>query len=710
MPIMTRMRDNMPVILFGLLIAFLITIIFEWGMDYLGSQTGRGDVVGTINGNKITYADFTELVRNMAENQKAQTGAEPDETMMKQIRDQAWQSLVNQQLVLEEIQRLGITVTDQELIEWVRGDNPPEDLRQNFIDSLGTFRKDIYEQFLSNPNQFIQDPQGVDPNFGVRWLRDYEKNLRQRRSQEKLQSIILASVRVTDGEVRGRYLDQHQSLDALYALFDPNVLVKDDEVEVGDRDLRDHYEQNIDQFKFDATRKVAYVQFLEKASAADSALVQRDIESVADRARAGEDFLQLVSIYSQKPDSGTYFRHGELSGTLERPIFAAKVGDIVGPILDRDGYHLVKVLEERAGQNEYVHASHILLSLDAEKDSNEVKQLATQIARDARAGKDFAVLAKQYSKDPGSGERGGDLGWFMRGRMVKPFEDAAFRARPGEVVGPVRTQFGLHIIKVHARDARELKVASIIMPIEPSSQTRNETFDRARDFAYIARDGGFTKEAEAIGVELKEAQVLEGGVIPGLGMVEGAVRWAYKNKLGAVSEPFNIPGGYAVFTVAEIKDAGVRPFDEVKESIRPAVLRQKKVDKAKQLAAEARARLSPQDSLTRIKEWTENIEVRRTGSFTLSGSIPGIGRDQSFLGSVSGLSIFEVSPPVAGLRGVFLIQLLSRSEPDSAAMASQRENLRTQILQEKRNRYITAWLEQLKKDADIEDNREVFFR
>jgi peptidyl-prolyl cis-trans isomerase D len=205
MPIMTRMRDSMPVILFSLLIAFLLLIVLEWGMDIRGVRGGgHAEVVGTIDGKKIAYRDFEEAVRNVSENQRAQTNADLDDTQLKQIRDQVWQTMVTQQLVEQEIKRLGITVTDQEIVDWVRGDNPPEELRRYFIDSTGQFRKDLYEQVLSNPNQYVRDPRGADPSYGSRWLAEMEKNLRLRRAQDKLQSLLLASVRVGEGEIRQR--------------------------------------------------------------------------------------------------------------------------------------------------------------------------------------------------------------------------------------------------------------------------------------------------------------------------------------------------------------------------------------------------------------------------------------------------------------------------------------------------------------------------
>jgi peptidyl-prolyl cis-trans isomerase D len=702
----------MPVILFSLLIAFLLLIVLEWGMDIRGVRGGgHAEVVGTIDGKKIAYRDFEEAVRNVSESQRAQSNADLDDTQLKQIRDQVWQTMVTQQLVEQEIKRLGITVTDQEIVDWVRGDNPPEELRRYFIDSTGQFRKDLYEQVLSNPNQYVRDPRGADPSYGSRWLAEMEKNLRLRRAQDKLQSLLLASVRVGEGEIRQRYADQHQQYDALYALVDPNTLVKDEEIQLTDSDLRAYYEENLDQYKVEAVRKLAYVQFLETPSAADSMSVEEEITDAASKARSGMDFFEISSTYADRPDSGVYFKHGELAPALEAPLFAAKVGSVVGPLLDNGAYYLFKILEERKSDKEYIRASHILFALDEQGDSNAIKAQARHVATLARGGKPFAELAREYSKDPGSAQKGGDLGWFTRGRMVKPFEDAAFGAPVGSIVGPVRSSFGLHVIKVTGRDSRELKISTIKLPIVASSRTKNDIFEQARDFTYNAQHSQFAKEARAFGFEVKETQVREkGGMVPGIGLNESITRWAFDQSVGTVSEPFTIPRGYVVMSIADASDAGVKPFEEVKESIRPLALRKKKLEKAEERAAQLKAELAPSDSLWKVNQLDPRVKVQRTGTFTLGGSVPGAGRDPNFLGAVSGLAIGEISPPVKSVRGAYLIQLLSKTPFDSVGYQQQYETLRTQLLQEKRNRFLTDWLAKLKENADIQDNRDKIYR
>lgn len=708
MPIMTRMRESMPVILFGLLIAFLITIIFEWGMDYLGMGGAQSNLVGKVEGKEVTYQEFTELVRNVSESQKQQTGVEPDENALKQTRQQVWDQLVTQTLVEREIKKLGITVTDQEIIDWVKGDNPPEDLKRNFIDSTGAFRRDVYEQFLANPNQFIRNEN--DPGYGSRWLADYEKQLRQRRLSEKLQSVITASVRVSEGEIKRRFADQNVKYDALFTVLDPNTFVKDDEVQVTDADLKDFYQENIDQYKFEASRKLKYVTFMEHPSATDSSDALKAIQEDYKAAVSGSDFLMLVATRSDKPDSGSWYRHGELSPAIETAVFGAKVGDVVGPISEADGYQLLKVLEERKGENEFVRASHILFQLNG-PDSNSVKATAQDVARQARAGGNFAQLAMTYSKDPSNAQKGGELGWFGKGRMVKEFEDACFKGRVGDIIGPVRTAFGLHIIKLVGRDSRELKVARILSSITASPQTRNNVSERARDFAYNANKSDFTQEAKSIDLETKETDVKEkGGFVPGVGVNESVTKWAFDNKVGSVSEPYFIQNGWFIFSVVEAKDAGVRPLDELKESLKPQVIRKKKIDKLKELAGQMKAKLAVGDSLTKLNTIDSRLQVQRTGEFLLSAGAPGVGRDVNFFGAVEALMPGEFSEPVTSQRGVYLVQLVSKSAFDSTAYAAQRESLRAQMLQEKRNRYIGEWLEKLKETASIEDHRDQFFR
>lgn len=696
MAIMTRMRNNMPVILIGLVVVFVITIVFEWGMDYTG-MSRQSDTIGVIDGKKVTYQEFSDLVRQQAEQYKQQTKQDPDETLMKQIREQVWNNLVTQTLLDRETKNAGITVTDQEIIDWVRGENPPEFLVQQFRDSTGAFRRDAYDQALNDPrNKEI-------------WI-NVEAALRQQRLAEKMQSVVFSSVRATDGELRDRYMDQNIRADVQYAFFDPERLVTNESVNVTDEDLRKVYTENADEFKQPAVRTLKYIFISDQPSSRDSAEVLAEIGSILQRVRSGADFLEVQKDYAETSPQPAFFKHGDLTPEKEAAIFGAKVGDVVGPVSDYEGAHIFKVLEQKTSADAFVKARHILLNAGSPEQEASARTLAASLISRAKQGEDFASLARQYSTEPAASTSGGDLGWFGKGRMVKEFETAALAGKPGQVIGPVKTQFGIHVIKIEGRDMRELKVATITLPLKASSATKEDAFQRAQDFAYLAKKGNFETDAESAGLKVLEtAEFAKGAFIPGLGQFESINKFAFNNDLGDISDAYQVNNGYAVVKISAVKKEGVRPFDEVKESLRGRAMREKKMTALKAIVQQKYASLGGNNDLAVLAS-DPNIPVQNTGEFAVGGGIPTVGREYAFAGAAKNTPIGTVSAPVEGRRGFYLLKVINRTPFDSASYGLMKNMLATQLITEKRQRVLTQWLTKLKETAEIEDNRDQFYR
>jgi parvulin-like peptidyl-prolyl isomerase len=690
------MRNNMPVILIGLVVVFIITIVFEWGMDYLG-MSRQSDTIGNIDGKKVSYQEFSDLVRQQAEQYKQQTKQDPDETLMKQIREQVWNNLVTQTLLERETKKAGISVTDQEIVEWVRGENPPEFLAQQFRDSTGQFRRDAYEQALNDPrNKEI-------------WIQ-VETALRQQRLAEKMQSVVFSSVRATDGEIRDRYMDQNMKANVQYAFFDPDKIIANDAVTVSDEDIRKIYNENTDEFKQPALRKLKYIFITDQPSSRDSSEILSEINSILQRVSSGADFLEVQKDYSETSPQPSFFKHGELSQEKETAVFSAKVGDVVGPVADYEGAHIFKVLEEKKSADAFVKARHILLDASSPAQEASARTLANELIARAKRGEDFAALARQYSTEPAATSSGGDLGWFGKGRMVKEFEAAALAGRPGQIIGPVKTQFGIHIIKIEARDSRELKVATISLPIKASSATREEAFQRAQDFAYIAKKGNYEKDAESAGFKVLEtSEFAKGAFIPGLGQFESINKFAFNNDLGDISDAYQVNNGYAVVKISEIKKEGVRSFDDVKESLRGRALRAKKMASLKEIVQQKYASLGQNGDLAVLAS-DPNVSVQTTGDFTFGGGIPTVGREFAFNGAAKEAPVGSIAAPVEGKRGFYLMKVITRTPFDSAGYSMMKNMLSTQLITEKRQRVLTQWLAKLKESADIEDNRDLFYR
>lgn len=275
MALMTQIRENLTKLFGAFAVLFILFIMFDWGMDLPSIRFGgEADVLGKVNDEKITYKEFSELLRQSIEAQKKQSGTDPSDDLERQIRDQVWNMLVNQILIRQQIEELGIEVTDKEIIEMVHGPNPPEMLVGQFRDSLGQFNRDAYDQA-------IQDPRNRDA-----WLQ-IERQLRQQRKSEKLQSLLNASVRVTEGEVKQKFNDQNTYLESQYVLFDPNMYLDDSKITVTDADLQKHYKANPSEYKVKPARKLRYVLFQSKPSNADTSDVVSEIERLKDQAQLG---------------------------------------------------------------------------------------------------------------------------------------------------------------------------------------------------------------------------------------------------------------------------------------------------------------------------------------------------------------------------------------------------------------------------------------
>jgi parvulin-like peptidyl-prolyl isomerase len=200
------------------------------------------------------------------------------------------------------------------------------------------------------------------------------------------------------------------------------------------------------------------------------------------------------------------------------------------------------------------------------------------------------------------------------------------------------------------------------------------------------------------------------GLIPGIAYNEAISKFAFEKDLGDISEPYQVNGGVAVFMISEVKKEGIRPFDEVKNSLQPRVMRNKKMALMKELVQKQRASLNDSVDLLSLAASDARISVQSTGLFSPTGMIPTVGRDNAFLGVAMTLPLQKISQPVEGERGYYLIKLLSKTPFDSAGFNAQKSILAAQLLQEKKQRIVNTWLEKLKAKADIEDLRDTFYR
>lgn len=686
---MAKMRSLAPAFILSVGALFVLFMVLSDSklMEIFGAH---GNNVGSVNGQDITYQEFVKAVDQQKENQKKQTGQDIDEDNMDQFRDQVWDAVVNQTLVEEQIKKFGITVSDDEVKDIILGDNPPQILKQNFMDSTGKFNRQAYDQA-------IMDPRNKAP------LIQAEEYVKQTRLSEKLQSLLLASINVGENEIRKRFMDQNINLNAQYALVDINQF-PDADFKINDEDLKKYYDNNLIKYHIDAQRKLKYVNFPFIASSDDSSIIKRNLETIVTKMKK-YDTLSLksaVEMYSSYPYSKDSMNISQIPPTAIDKFMNSAPGSIIGPVASNEGMALYKLDNIVTGSAEFVKASHILINQG--DDATRLAE-AQKIYDQIKAGASFEQLAKEKSGDKSNADKGGELGWFGKGSMVPDFEKACFEGKVGEILKPVKTPYGYHVIKITGKSDKRFVVEKIIAPVKPSASTKDSKLSLAQDYAFVADKNGMEKEANLMKYNILETTpfVKDAVSIPGIGQSKRLVDWAFDNSKGKVSEPFKMQSGYVVVMVSDVIPEGTRPFDEVKNLIKPEVVKAKKYAKAKDIIESVVGKLN--GNLSMANALNNKITVDTTGNFNLAGGVPKVGRDFAFMDKASSLDVNKISEPVKGLRGYYLIKLISKSAFDNSAYQAQRNQIRDNILQEKKSSFFNQWLTKIKKDAKIVDNR-----
>lgn len=602
---MDFLRKYMKQIFLVVMVAFIATIIFSWGMGGFkdkGSGVEQG-IIGVVNGQKIQFQQFAMAVDQQVNMAREQAGEqELSEYRIKAIRDRVWEEMVQNILYGEEIKRQNIVATPEEIVFQLRN-NPPEFLRQNeqFLTD-GQFDMTKYQQALSDPRNYDA------------WI-PIENFLRSSLPMNKLQQYILATVRVTDDELLHAYKLENEKVNAKYIYFNP-ALVPMESIDVTDEEIEKYYNENQEEFFEPEMRAIQYASMRNQPSANDSSQSLQD-------------------------------------------------------------------------------------ALDAIKRINQ--------------GTDFADMA-QESDDEGTRENGGDLGFFGKGQMVKPFEDAAFSAKIRDIVGPVLTQHGYHVIQVLARkyEDGETKVQArhILYKVKISPETYDHIQEKAQYLYEEAQEAGrdeFMQLAEAEGMDYRETQPFEqGNFIPGLGMSSRITYYTYAEKLGYVGRPTTAGDKIVIYRVSEIKKPRTKPLDDVKSSIKVTLQKEKQKAKAGEQCQLAWQKISGGTDIETVAA-QDSLEFHETGLFGLQAYVTRIGREVPFSGAAFKLNVGELSGPIEAERGFYILQVIDKQDIDESNFENEKEAQRQRVMQMKQNQIYMAWMNRLKENADIVDYRDQYF-
>ncbi|QMU31164.1 peptidylprolyl isomerase [Adhaeribacter radiodurans] len=686
------------------LIALAMVVFMVLG-DLLGPQSrlfGSNNVVGEIAGKEITIEEFDQVLEGIKNNYASQTGKQPNENEMTSLREQAWNQLIVKVAYQKELDRLGISVSDDELIDMVQGNNIHPAIKQAFTNpQTQQFDRSLVKNYLRD-----QLPKAA-PEQRAAWD-NFESNLGPERSLTKYNNLIRLSNYVTTVEAKRALDEQNTKVNIKYLLV-PFSSINDSSIKVTDDQLKAYFEKNKEKYKVEEGRSVEYVTVPVSPSKEDSLATKEEFDQVVKQFATVDNDSLFVSANSDVPFNGQYVNPGSVPEKLKNANL--QKGAIFGPYLENGMYTIYKVTDVKDNGPASSRASHILIRWDNETPAAKAaaKKKAQDVLNQIKGGADFAMMARQYGTD-GTASVGGDLGYFSAGAMVAPFEKAVFDAKSlGLLPEVVETQFGYHIIKVTApKTTRSYQIATVQRAVAPSETTRDMAFKKADQLQGESKSAesfrkNIAQDKSLIKTEAKSIKVGDRAVNT-LSNARELVRWAFNDKtdVGSVSPVFEIDDQFVVAVLTGKNKKGYAAINDVKEELTAAVRNELK---SKQITEKLKGM---NGSLEQIAaKYGAGAAVQSANDITFAaGNVDGLGIEPVVVGQAFGLKPGKRSAPIEGQSGVVVVEVTSMNKtPGTQDLVATRKQLEAN----RSARIEGGTYQYIREQANIKDERVKFF-
>jgi peptidyl-prolyl cis-trans isomerase D len=522
---------------------------------------------------------------------------------------------------------------------------------------LAATDEEVRERVLQEPafkdaqGRFVGEDQYAEILRGARYpsAAAFEAELRDEILVKKLMDILEANVYVSDQEVEKSYRDQVERARIRYIQLPRARFAQ--AAAATDVEVKDYFEKHKTEYRLPEQREAAYLLI-------DQNQLPTSVK-VDDKA--------LRDYYDQHKDEFT------------RP--------------------------------EQVHARHIVVSPEGKTDAEAQAKIAAAKARLSK-GEAFATVAREVSDEPAAKTSGGDLGYFGRGQMDKVFEDAAFGGQVGTLIGPIKTQFGYHVIEVLDKRAAGTQpfeeVSEMIRQRLSAEQTAQAAETRAKALAKKVADAK-PKSADALkplanpaeGVTFAETgPFAKQQPINGLGYAPAFANAAFALQKSGVSEAVQTPAGWAVLYLKDVKPPRLPELKDVDPQVRAAVVRQKQQDQALQQLRQAKAAGKTLDQIAA----ETGLEIKESSEFGAQGAIPGIGNNPELAKAALALSTGQMGAPVSDAQGALLFEVKERKSWDPIQFAAAREQTRETLRRQKLSDLESALLEKRRREMDVTFN------
>ena len=701
-----RSKSIFLIIVIGLaLFAFVISGVFD-GKGYQAQQP-----VGVINGEDVLIEDFRGQVDFLERNynQKGMIAV-----------NNVWNQRLRSEILRQQFEITGIQ-SGKDHLQNILKNNPTFNSDQQFLNEAGIFDIDKFKTL-------IIELKTTNPEAYEQW-KNQEKIFESQSNEQIYFNLVNAGVNYTQADGKFEYTLQNDNVDIEYVQI-PYSSVDDSLITYSESDLKKYIASNEDEFKVNSSRDIEYVIFEEKPSLEDEKAIKNrlnkflkeskefnevsKLDEITPSLTTAKNIKEFINEYSETSFDSIYLPKGSLPADHANLLFNLNIDQTYGPYLDGEYFKISRMLDKKIGGS--VRSSHILISYkgaqqanpNVSRSKNAAKKEANNILRKIRKSpKSFTELAFEFSDGP-SKSRGGDLGFVQDGNMVKPFNDFIFSKRVGST-GVVETDFGFHVIKVVAKDDLVL-LASITEKNVPSDATSDKVFNSATKLEMnLSKEGDLNALSNKENYTIKSVngiQILDND-FPGLKDQRRIVQWLFSESTNLSDfKRFDLPkGGYLIAQVINMVEEGLSDVQDVSYKVLPMILKTKKADFI----------ISKNDNSLSVEEIAEinGIEVKKALALNQkNATITGSGLEPLVIGASFGTSLNESSDFIIGENGVYKLKVIKRKDTNTSTDPIDSNfiiSYKNQLLNSNRTSSFARVYESLKENAEVTDNRSVYY-
>lgn len=693
MALLEKIRVKFGIVISVIIALALLSFIIDPGTleSALNSMSSKYDV-GKIAGKRISYNEFQSEVDKYTTINELMTGSSAQtEQMQQQIRDAAWQELVDKYMFIDNAMAAGIHVGEAELVDLVSGESLSPVMAQNpvFFDESGNFSLDMLNAFIANVNQ--------DQTGQLRLYWNYLQNSINTQQYYQKYSALFNAGNYENALQLADDLDFNNTTADVDYCYVSYPIGTDSTIVVSDSEIKDYYNSHKKFFKQTANREIEYVVFEVVPSEADVLATSDEMDAAYEEFQTTDNMRAFLLRNSEESLSEYWYKNGDLNtlnSELNEYIFNRK--EDVTPVIKSGNTFLAARVMDSKMLPDSVFVKHILLQGD------DAAHVADSLVGVISRGGNFSNLAAAYSADQSSAADGelGSIGWMTQTYMIPGFE-SVIEARVGRPF-VLETQYGTHVVLVTERTEPILKkqVAILEKTALASRDTFNEYYAQANTFATIAGGSyeGYLRAVDSTKVYSHPVTITE--ATSNYGAIDNAkevTRWAFDAKEGKASEIITVNNNYFfIATVTKINKEGYAPVEDAASLIEQRLYALKIQDK---VLSDVKSKISGISSIEDAAK-VLGVEVDRSEAVSLGSTTV----DPALLGAVSAAPEGTLFGPVPGTMGVYVVNVSNRetgsfyTETDARNLAAQKSQYMSQLI-----------LSVMSEYDDVVDNRARFF-